>query len=366
MRWLLAEDWTSHIYAEPFLRRLSELGEEVHAFREREFFRTSGHAGRLGALLGVASHAQHRLRAGPRVARLNLALLSRVESIRPDVLFVFRGEHLWPSTLAAAKQRGVYLVGWHNDNPFSPLHPWYAWRHFRRSIPLYDRLYAYRWSNLADFARAGCPRCGLLRSFYLREWNHPLANHPKAGFAYDVSFSGHWEADGRDRYVAALLAAPEINFRLAGTLWERSPLAPQLRQHFGKVEPLYHEAYNTLLGGSRIALAFLSGLNQDTYTRRCFEIPAAKAFMLAQYTPDLASLFIEGKEAEYFRGPAEMMEKTRHYLAHDQERRQIAEAGHLRLLADGHEALDRARVVRDDVLADQASRGTVSAAIPQP
>ena len=353
MRWLLAEDWGSHIYAEPFFRRLAELGEEVHAFRECEFFRATDSQGQVARLAGAWLKAQLRFRAGPRILRLNLALRRQVEAIRPDVLFVFRGAYTWPSTLVAARQRGVYLVGWQNDDPFSPRYPWYAWRHIRRSIPLYDRLYAYRQTNLDDFRRAGCPRTALLRSFYLRELNHPIAVRPYPSYACDVSYAGHWEADGRDAYIASLLDASEIDFRLWGTLWDRSPLAPRIQSRFGKIEPVYKEAYNLLLNSTKIALVFLSGLNRDTYTRRCFEIPAAKTFMLAQYTPDLASMFAEGREAEYFRGPAEMMEKIRFYLGHDRERDQIAEAGHARLLTDGHEAIDRARVVRNDVSRDR-------------
>ena len=351
MRWLLAEDWASHIYAEPFFQRLAELGEEVHAFKECEFYRVPLGAGPYVKLAKKWIHGQHRLRLGPRIVRLNLALLSRVEELRPDALFVFRGDQIFPATLAAIKQRGVYVVGWHNDNPFSPRYPWYIWRHFRRSIPLYDRLYAYRADNLEDFRRAGCARSDLLRSFFIRELNHPIGP-PDPRYACGVSFCGHWEADGRDSYIATLLDADGIDFRLLGTLWERSPLFPRIQKRFGKIQPVYKETYNIALGSSKIALAFLSGLNRDTYTRRCFEIPAAKTFMLAQYTPDLASMFTEGEEADYFRGPAEMMSKIRFYLGDESARIRVAAAGYARLQQEGHEALDRARQVRNDIYRD--------------
>jgi hypothetical protein len=356
MKWLLAEDWTTHIYAEPFFRRLAELGEEVHAFKEYCFYQAPLEEGVRATWGRRWVRAQHRLRLGPRILRLNLALMRMVENLRPDVLFLFRGDQVWPSTLAAIKQRGVYVVVWHNDNPFSPAFPWYVWRHFRRSIPIYDRLYAYRESNINDFARAGCRRTGQLRSFYLRELNCPIPSTPPPEYISAVSFCGHWEGDGRDDYIAALLDAQDVDFRLWGTLWERSPLFPRIEQRFGRIGPLIKEAYNFALNGAKIALAFLSGLNRDTYTRRCFEIPATGTFMLAQYTPDLASMFAEGLEAEYFRTPAEMMSKIRYYLGNESARTRIAAAGRARLLSDGHEALDRARRVRDDVLRDLGSR----------
>jgi hypothetical protein len=348
----LAEDWSGPLYAEPFFHRLTELGEQVHAFKECTFYQVQPRRSVLTVWNGRWIHLQHRFRVGPRMLRLNLALLRRVEELRPDVLFLFRGDQVWPSTLAAIKERGVHVVGWHNDNPFSPAYPWYVWRHFRMSIPLYDRLYAYRQSNIEDFARAGCGRIGQLRSFYLRELNYPVTTPPTPDYVSAVSFCGHWEPDGRDDYVAALLEARDVDFRLWGTRWERSPLYSRIEPRFGRVAPLYREDYNRVLNGTKIALVFLSGLNRDTYTRRCFEIPAAGTFMLAQYTPDLAQMFSEGKEAEYFRNPTEMMQKIRHYLDNESARVQIASAGRARLQRDGHEAIDRARQVRDDVYHD--------------
>jgi spore maturation protein CgeB len=352
MRWLLSEDWTTDIYAEPFFQRLAGLGEEVHAFKEGAFYQINESKNRLRATGSRWVRAQHRLRLGPRIARLNLTLLQTVENVKPNVLFLFRGDQVWPATLAAVKQRGVYVVGWHNDNPFSPAYPWYVWRHFRLSIPIYDRLYAYRTSNVEDFSRAGCGRTGQLRSFYVRERNYPIQASPDPGFTSEVSFCGHWEPDGRDDYIAALLNTQGVDFRLWGTLWERSGLSCRLMHRFGPITPLYKERYNAALNGTKIGLVFLSGLNRDTYTRRCFEIPAAGTFMLAQYTADLAAMFAEGVEAEYFRSPVEMVGKIRYFLNNEAARVRIAAAGRERLLRDGHEAMDRARQVYDDVRRD--------------
>ena len=103
-----------------------------------------------------------------------------------------------------------------------------------------------------------------------------------------------------------------------------------------------------------IALVFLSRLNHDTYTRRCFEIPITGTLMLSEYTPDLASLFEEGVEAEFFRGPEELLDKVRFYVRNDEARRRVGLAGRARILRDGHEALDRAKQVLGAMRADLA------------
>ena len=39
-------------------------------------------------------------------------------------------------------------------------------------------------------------------------------------------------------------------------------------------------------------------------------------------------MFEEGKEAAYFSSDKELLEKCRYYLTHEEERKQIAAAGH--------------------------------------
>jgi spore maturation protein CgeB len=350
LRFLLSEFWHSHIYAQPFYDRLPRLGHEVFAFKESRFFNGSSKWARL------VSKAQDKLRLGPAVRALNSELVHQARELRPDVAFIFRGAHVWPETLTELRRLGIFVIGWQNDDPFSPRYPPYVWRHFKAGIPLYDHLFAYRAQNVDDFRRSGCRRVDLLRSFYLEELNHPVQGPATAPYACDISFCGHWENDGRDQYVQALLDEPGLHFRLWGTLWERSPLAPQLHARLGPILPVLKEQYNLALAGSRVCLVFLSHLNRDTYTRRCFEIPATGSMMLSEFTADLASLFDEGVEAEFFRSPGELLDKARFYARNEKARAAIAARGRERLLRDGHEALDRARQVLQKVEADMTEQ----------
>lgn len=67
--------------------------------------------------------------------------------------------------------------------------------------------------------------------------------------------------------------------------------------------------------------------------------------MLAEYTDDLASLYLEGEEAEFFRSPAEMTEKIQRYLTDDALRRKVAVGGLRRVHDDGHDVDSRMRQV---------------------
>jgi spore maturation protein CgeB len=352
MKVLLSETWSSHIYAEAFYRRFQALGVDVHGFKEGAFYGSRDVPWPARLPMALLRRAEARYRVGPALGALNDALVRKVRSVRPDAVFLFRGDSVVPETVRRIKALGVHVLGWNNDDPFSTRARWYVWRHFVRSIPLYDRLWAYRQANVRSFVERGCRRAGLLRSFYLEEWNHPVEDTSASPFRAQVSFIGHWEDDGRDRFVEALLDEPSLDFKLWGTLWERSVHRRRLRRRYGAIRPLYLQDYNLAINSAGISLVFLSKLNNDTYTRRCFEIPVTGTMMLSEHTDDLASLFREGEEAEFFRSPPEMMDKIRFYLAHDEARRKIGQAGRRRVLRDGHEAMDRARTVLDTLRAD--------------
>lgn len=102
------------------------------------------------------------------------------------------------------------------------------------------------------------------------------------------------------------------------------------------VFPTEAEEYAKAIRGARVALCFLSRLNRDTYTRRCFEIPACGTVLASERTRDLQRLFKEDEEAVLFSSPEELVRKVLGLKAETGRRKQIAEAGYRRVQRDGH------------------------------
>lgn len=80
--------------------------------------------------------------------------------------------------------------------------------------------------------------------------------------------------------------------------------------------------------GSKINLNIsLKGIEGGT-PQRVMDIMGAGGFVLTNYCEETAGLFEEDKEIVMFKTPEELFEKVEYYLHHNEEREQIARAGH--------------------------------------
>lgn len=94
------------------------------------------------------------------------------------------------------------------------------------------------------------------------------------------------------------------------------------------------EATSFIYAGTKINLNIaLKGIEGGT-TQRIMDIMGAGGFVLTNYCEETAELFEEGKEIVMFRTPEELIQKVDYYLEHEEEREQIARAGHERAMND--------------------------------
>lgn len=346
MKILVAGDGHSELHEKPVINALCELGHEARGFLWHDYFKPATDS--IGRLLHPLLRAQDKFVCGPAISRLNAALLRECQKIQPDLLFIYRGTHVKAATLREIRKHapGIVIASYNNDDPFGPGQPRYRWRHFLDCLPECDVTLAYRHHNLEEFTRHGAKRVRLLRSWFIPERNHPLqlTLEDKALYAADVVFVGHYENDGRLELLEAV-ARQGHRLRLFGhgRDWDPVLSGSKALKHLRPVELVWGEDYNKALCGAKVALCFFSRLNRDTYTRRCFEIPATGTLMLSEYSDDLATLFAEGREADYFRSEHELLAKLHRYLNDDALRSSVAQAGLQRVSADGHDLKSRLR-----------------------
>jgi hypothetical protein len=344
MKILVVGDGHSEIHERAVAESFRKLGHKVEVFYWYSYFQADNSA------KSYWFRGQNKFIWGPQLYKLNRDLIQMVCRFIPDLIFIYRGTHITPSTIINIKKKisGCKIFGYNNDDPFASGHPPWLWRHFLRAVPEYDLMLAYRHHNLEQYRKIGARQVELLRSWSVPWINHPLdmTKEDMMRYGCDIVFVGHYEPDCRVALLESVISRG-WHLRLYGPGYDWDPVISRSLYLAGQipVRLVWGDDYNRALCGARIALCFLSKLNRDTYTRRCFEIPATRTLMISEYTEDLASLFREGEEADFFRTPEEMMAKIELYLNDEPRRKAVAEAGFRRVHADGHDVVSRMRQV---------------------
>lgn len=333
MNILLVGDDTFDIYVKAFYKAFKDMGyENAHLYATNHYM---NYKNAIGHFL---IKAENKTAFGPRIWRINSLLLERVKELRPKMVFFYTARLIYPETILKIKQMGIVVFLYNNDDPFADYFPKYFWRHYRKSLKYADVGFVFRRKNITEYIEAGCKRVELLRAYYINERNYYIDK--KQGLYPKVVFIGHCEKDERKEYIKSLLDE-KIQVGIPKKTWEdfenKNPFLVKIDE--------CTENYNVILNDAKIAIVFLSKINNDTYTTRCFEIPSVKTLMVAPYNEDLASMFKEGREVVFYRNKAEFIEKVKYYLEHEDERMKIAEAGYQRLINDGHEVKDRVNFV---------------------
>ena len=339
MKILIVGEWAWPIYEESFAAGLRECGVEVCQFTTSTFF--NGLSGRIQKTIPFT---------GSRLIQLNRLMIAAASTHNPDLVLFWRPTHILPKTIIQLSKMGYKTASYNNDDPFGPkVHgnvPWhhhFLWYWYLRCLPYFNFNFFYRQINCLEAKQIGAKHAMVLLPYFIpwRDQPRVLRDDELEQYEADLVFVGHHESDGR---VDALLALVDGGFRVRiwGGNWE-SNIDLDLSGRIPKITSADGDAYLKALCGSKICLCFLSKLNRDTYTRRCFEIPACGQVMLAERTNDLVELFKEDEEACFFSTNEELLEKARWLLKNPDIRIRIAQAGLRRVWSDGHDVSSRAK-----------------------
>ena len=320
------------------------LGNKVINFKWHSYFENNY---KRNTLLYIKKF-QNKYLFGPLITRINDELYRVIEVEKPDILFIYRGTHILPNMIRKIKVNfpNTLIVGYNNDDPFSRSAPAKLWRHFLNGIKYYDVMFAYRKKNITQFKDAGCKKVFLLRSWFDPKTNFPknLTSEEKSKYTSDVTFVGHYEPDGRLEYLEEVVKQG-WNLKLFGHGygWNKVLSQSPILKTYAPVETVWGDQYNSAINGAKIALCFLSKLNNDTYTRRCFEIPASGTLLMSERTSDLLNMYHEGVDAEFFSSVDEFRNKINDLLSNEDRLNKIATSGLSRVWKDGHDVDSRAK-----------------------
>lgn len=245
-----------------------------------------------------------------------------VAKFRPDVLFIIRGNSFSGEFLQRIKQQyGVSkIVGWWVKDP-RPNDPQLV-----ADSKLYDHYFCIHRHGYheADNIRY-LPALGLEK----RPTPAQIAHTTKTR---GVVLVGGW-SKRRDAFVRKILDQP---LTIVGPGWKKRGRLPPA--HWGKIEAsqLWGEDVDNMYRSAKIVLnitswdpAVLTGLNL-----RVCDVPALGVFLLTDSAPELNEFVTPGKEIATFTTPDDLREKIIYYLAQENAREAIAEAGLARAAND--------------------------------
>lgn len=243
-----------------------------------------------------------------------------VADFRPDVLLVIRGNSFDAEVIRRLKDRYAirHTAGWWVKDPR-------AGNEMQEDARIYDHYFCiHRFGYDEKDNIHYLPALGVDRALY-----RPLPGEKTC--RHEVVFVGGW-SPRRQEFVEKLLDLP---LEIYGPGWRkrRNWFNPRLREKV-KANRIWGEDLITLYNQAKIVLNISSwdpgrsGLNL-----RVFDVPATGAFLLTDHSAELAQHFEPGRELETFASPEELRQKVILYLAHDQEREAIAQAGYRKVLS---------------------------------
>ncbi|MFO1431400.1 MAG: glycosyltransferase [Candidatus Competibacteraceae bacterium] len=273
--------------------------------------------------------------------KINQKLEAAVEQYRPDIVWIDKGLVIWPDTLRAIKRLNskTIIIGY---SPDDMVQRHSQSRYWLNGLHLYDVYFTTKTYNVAELRAMGAKCPIFVGNAFDPETHRPISitQEERIALGSPVGFIGAWEYDRAEKMLA--LASSGVKVRAWG--WQsRSSWVNRHPNLIVESKLLWSDDYAKAICSSDIALCFLRKINRDRQTTRSIEIPACGTFMLAERTDEHLELFAEGKEAEFFSSTAELIDKTRFYLQHDNLRKKIAAAGRERCIRSGYDYPSRIR-----------------------
>jgi len=248
---------------------------------------------------------------------INDRLVREYQQFHPDLIFIIKGDDLFPETLKRLKQLGCpKLINWLTDDPF-------IFQNLVEGFPFYDTVYTFDLWYKSRLEKNGARRVMFL-PFACNPDVHKtisLSSKEKEIFGSDICFVGTTHA----ARIAFLKSLIEFDLAIWGEPFHQSPETEVLQKRYrGRAgQKKMAKIYNA----SRIALNPQHPQSIEGVNMRTFEAAACGIFQLTDRKKYLVETFEEGKEIICYDDPGEAREMVRYYLTEEEKRIAIARRG---------------------------------------
>lgn len=264
------------------------------------------------------------------VARMRSDLIDLAAEAKPDLaFFVLYTDQLDTKTIEAVGQAGACpTVNWFADDH------WRFEDFTRHMAPAFDLAVTTDPDSL--------PKYQLLKDtrVHLSQWacNRYAYGRATTELGHDVTFVG--QPHGDRRQTVAKLEDAGLPVECWGFGWPAGQL-----EHEQMVDVFASSGINLNLSNSSELTGLKARLRRLLRFRpptprppqikgRNFEVPGCGGFLLTERVPHLERYFELDREVAVFDTADDLVDKVRFWLEHDDERRQIADAGYRRVMSE--------------------------------
>jgi spore maturation protein CgeB len=226
------------------------------------------------------------------------------------------------------------VINYNIDDPFG-CRDGRRYNAYRKSQPNYDLCVVMRNINVQEAKNFGAKN--VLRVYMTAD---ELTHAPRKVNEQDhktwdseVLFLGTWFPE-RGLFLVQLIQLG-IPLTIRGANWHKSPEWPQLKSYW-KGGNITGDDYAKAIQCAKVNIGLLSKENRDLHTTRSLEIPALGGLLCAERTSEHLEMYVEGKEALFWKDAKECAEKCLLALNDEKQRIKIAKAGHQRIENNKH------------------------------
>jgi spore maturation protein CgeB len=248
---------------------------------------------------------------------MNAKLLETADRIKPDLIFFVLFENEFDFATLEALSKRYMTFNWFCDdhwrfdnfsNHFAPAFS-YVSTTDRNALQKYDAI-GYKNALMTQWA------CNHLDYVMI----------PNTSKRYDVTFVG--QAHGSRKFIMSYLGLNGIKVATFGRGWKNGRITQS------KMIEIFNESKINLNLSNASWNIYTLFRRKDQIKGRNFEVPGCGSFLLTNYVQGLENYFDLDKEMICFRSMGELIEKTKYYLKHDDEREGIANRAYRRTLRE--------------------------------
>lgn len=265
----------------------------------------------------------------------NRELINTIKKENPDLLFIIKGDHLFPETLKEIKKNTscpIIIYIW--DDPFYSYAGCYSddfrKSNFENSMHLYDFIFVYDTYYVEQIKKRGVTNVAYLplAADPNRYREDIISEEDKTKYGYDVCFVG----TPYPNRIEVLDNLKHYNLGVFGDGWTKYFFEK------GQKVPSYYRGKAT---GEKVLKIYLSSkivLNihdpeaREGLNTRTFDILACGASELVDYKKNLELHFKIGEEIAAFKDTKDLLEVVDYYFKNDGLLEQISDKGRQRVI----------------------------------